>query len=397
MPIMWARFSSTIVVLACATTTSHAQQVLRIARAEVMSLDMKTEPVAIGNHAATQGATGVVWEHVVPDRAPVSEASGQPRLLEDIRLLVRFDSPLPSGHVLRFFDSNGAEVDSLRPGAGATATEFWSKNLPGARPRVSLTREQQGATPAATIFFAYKVLPAEKQSISPPNQLMPASDAPPRLRQLGKPVARLRFMILNEGEATCTTFVVGDRLLLTNQHCISNDEERASALVDFNYDSEDSPLTALRVSAIVSKSRELDYALLRLATEPPPNTGRLYFAPSQWQWNAAPNPHPLAIVQHPSGLPKAVSIAECVLDGPSRVGVTPGDNTDFGHQCDTLGGSSGSPVMDWKSGLVVGLHHFGFVSGVNHPVNQAVLFTRILEQIRKDDAQAHADMIRPRP
>ena len=37
--------------------------------------------------------------------------------------------------------------------------------------------------------------------------------------------------------------------------------------------------------------------------------------------------------------------------GDARVGVLPGEPTDFGHLCDTLGGSSGSPVLDWSSGV----------------------------------------------
>jgi V8-like Glu-specific endopeptidase len=40
-------------------------------------------------------------------------------------------------------------------------------------------------------------------------------------------------------------------------------------------------------------------------------------------------------------------------------GVRPEVLTDFGHSCDTIQGSSGSPVLD-SNHRVVGLHHWGF-------------------------------------
>ena len=92
-----------------------------------------------------------------------------------------------------------------------------------------------------------------------------------------------------------------------------------------------------------------------------------------------------------------MSIADCHLAGLDRVGVKAGDRTDFGHFCDTLGGSSGSPILDWSSGLVVGLHHFGFLAGAADPVNQGVVHARILADILQQDKAAHAEMIQPRP
>ncbi len=57
------------------------------------------------------------------------------------------------------------------------------------------------------------------------------------------------------------------------------------------------------------------------------------------------------------------------------------DKTDFEHRCDTLGGSSGSPVLDRASLNVVGLHHLGFLEG-DTPVNRAVLIADVLAKIR---------------
>jgi hypothetical protein len=384
-------------VVTLATTAGAAQDALRVPRAEVLTLDMIVEPQPLAVKPATTGAAGTVWEHRIPASAVTTAAPGQSRDLERVRVLVRFSQPLPAGHVLRFLDAAGTEVERLQTAQNAGPIEFWSRTIPGKQARVTLTRTLTAPTPEATIFFAYPVFRSEPQSIFGKNQLEPAAGAPERFQRLGRPVARLRFMIQGEGQATCTAFAVGARLILTNQHCITNDSERDSALVDFHFDSRESRLTELRVTSVVSTSPELDYALLRLAADPPANTGRLYFAPVSWTWSTNPHGHPLFIVQHPNGRPKMVSMADCRLDGALRAGVQPGDLSDFGHQCDTLGGSSGSPVMDFGSGLVVGLHHFGFLPGAKSPVNQAVIHTRILEDVRKKDAAAHAEMTLPRP
>ena len=57
---------------------------------------------------------------------------------------------------------------------------------------------------------------------------------------------------------------------------------------------------------------------------------------------------------------------------------------DFGHRCDTLGGSSGAPVLDLQSGRIVGLHHWGYLDSDPDPVNQAVHFRLILDDLRSD-------------
>ena len=88
-------------------------------------------------------------------------------------------------------------------------------------------------------------------------------------------------------------------------------------------------------------------------------------------------------------------MADCKLSGVNRIGAKTGDASDFGHLCDTLGGSSGSPVMDWQSGFVV-LHHFGFVSASSDPVNQGGRAQAPADILLKDEA-AHAEMVMPKP
>jgi hypothetical protein len=367
-----------------------AQAPLQLIRERIFSFDMRIDPQPVAV-AANTGAAGVAWRADIVSRFP--QGGG----LNGIRVHVLLDAPLAAGQTLRVLDRAGAVVDQVSGSATDLVRELWSREVPDGAAVVELSRSAPGRAPGATLSYAYHVTPTEQQAISGKNQLMKVADAPPRIRQLGKSVARLRFMVAGAGQATCTAFLVGKRLILTNQHCISNDSERASALVEFNYDIDGSTVEGIGVATVLATDAGLDYALLGLAADPPSGVGRLYFAPDTWQWAAPPAEHPLVIVQHPSGRPKEVSMADCKLSGLDRIGAKAGDACDFGHLCDTLGGSSGSPVMDWQSGFVVGLHHFGFVDGSNDPVNQAVVHKRILADILLKDKAAHAEIVQPRP
>ena len=76
------------------------------------------------------------------------------------------------------------------------------------------------------------------------------------------------------------------------------------------------------------------------------------------------------MIEHPAGESKQVSRVDCKVQGVDLIGRST-DKTDFGHTCDTLGGSSGSPVLDPAHLEVVGLHHLA-VTTAGVVVNQAV-------------------------
>ena len=106
-------------------------------------------------------------------------------------------------------------------------------------------------------------------------------------------------------------------------------------------------------------------ALLRLEGQPGLKWGVLDFAATD-----ALDGEKLFVVQHPSGEAKQISDEGCavvMIPAPGR-----GADTDLAHGCDTLGGSSGSPVFN-STGHVVGLHHWGRAnSGTFRNANRAV-------------------------
>jgi hypothetical protein len=89
---------------------------------------------------------------------------------------------------------------------------------------------------------------------------------------------------------------------------------------------------------------------------------------------------PLYVVQHPNGDPKRVSRNDCSVDEVSVAGRGMA-NTDFSHRCDTLGGSSGAPVVSLATHKVVGLHHLGFEEDSVMRLNRAVHIKQIFADI----------------
>jgi len=171
----------------------------------------------------------------------------------------------------------------------------------------------------------------------------------------GRPVAAVYFPSAStKKEISCTGFAVTDTLFITNYHCISAAWQIRTAFVRFNFElnAADPVFERKFVGFAMPPNATLDFTVLRLnsAIQSP------YIAKLQ--------PEPLTVnkqlvlFQHPDGLRKKVASSGCQIDVVDGAGQTP-SHTDFYHSCDSSGGSSGSPVMDPTSGIVVGVHHLG--------------------------------------
>lgn len=172
----------------------------------------------------------------------------------------------------------------------------------------------------------------------------------------------------------CTGFLVGEDLFVTNEHCVSDADTCQTAKALFGYERTGvgfaRPTDQYGCSAVIAVDRLHDVALLRLETptgEFP--AGQLYgvldFATSDVQRGDK-----LFIIQHPAGEAKQISDLDCAVKEVPVNGYAP--KLDFSHTCDTLGGSSGSPVFN-EAGEVVGLHHLAKApTGSFVDVNRAV-------------------------
>lgn len=268
--------------------------------------------------------------------------------------------------------------------ASDTNTDFWSDEIPGEVAKVEVI----ASAPNTNLQLSVDRLivsrkPTEVRALTV-NKLQSISEASSTIQGWGRSVARLVFVGDGNGQFLCTGFLVALDLFLTNNHCIKTPTEMSSGLAEFDYDRPDATPVTLRFKKIVMTNQALDFTLLRLATpsDRPPFT---------FDTSVTEN-RPMVIIQHPAGRPKQVSIENCKVFGAQIPGVTP-TLTDFGHGCDTLGGSSGSPVIDIQSGRVLGLHHLGFIPP-NQPINRAVRIQQILDflntELRDDPAARQA-------
>lgn len=194
-----------------------------------------------------------------------------------------------------------------------------------------------------------------------------------------RPVARL----LIGGSGLCTGWRVGkNNHLLTNNHCVGTAGELSSTEVWFNYQNtqcgKSSGATVVKVTGnqLFRTDYNLDYTLFSVndfarissfghlgLTVRQPQQGESIFIPQ----HGAGNPKELAMFsdQNNSGV--------CEIDIAVTAGRAAG--TDTGYYCDTIGGSSGSPVIAAQTNNAIALHHFGGCT------NQGVLISKIWPQI----------------
>ncbi|TQV88081.1 PKD domain-containing protein [Aliikangiella coralliicola] len=178
-----------------------------------------------------------------------------------------------------------------------------------------------------------------------------------------RPVARL----LINGSGLCTAWRVGSgNHMFTNNHCVESQSELSNTEVWFNYQNTSCGGSTLEPTTIVTGDNlfktdyTLDYTLFSV-TNFSSISSFGYFGLDVRDATAQ---ELMYIPQHGSGNPKELSIESdentgglCRVDSPFANGR--GTNTDMGYMCDTIGGSSGSPVLASSSNKVIALHHFG--------------------------------------
>jgi trypsin-like peptidase len=278
---------------------------------------------------------------------------------------------LRSRWTLQVFDQQNELAWKYSPVSGDPA-EAWSDEIAGDSAKLIIQSTSENPPFKISVdLFVVSHAGAVPRSITFPDQRESIVSQQQDIRELGKATARLRFIGDNGKRYVCSGFLISADLFITNQHCPETESEWRSSLVDFDYDLPSAKPTTLRFAQQVAVNRNLDVAIYRLASK---LTDR---RPLKLSAEAPIEDAALLIIEHPGGEPKQVSITDCRVQGADLEGVST-SKTDFGHLCDTLGGSSGAGVMDLRSKQVVGLHHLGFIETRDQPVNRAVKMGLIL-------------------
>ncbi len=199
-----------------------------------------------------------------------------------------------------------------------------------------------------------------------------------RYRLAANPIGRLQIMVRRDGGrmgmALCTASVLSAEHILTNYHCIPGAVNltvlQANLQMDYLDENETERVRGYEVDIEpVEADPELDYAILRVQGNPARDFGTVTISALAPQVREA-----VFIIHHPEGKPKTLSRKDCwveALTGPQ-----------FIHTCDTLGGSSGSPIFADETFQVVGLHFAGSEQG-NYGKSIAALLarSRVLESL----------------
>lgn len=277
----------------------------------------------------------------------------------------------------------GEKSWSFASGSDLDAEEFWTPELAGESLDVHVFSDVPNSALKLVIDTSIEyVKSAEEKSIVGPDdtiEILKASD--PKYIKWGHAVAKLTFITDDDNEAEwCTGFLVAPDIFMTNEHCPRSRRERQRSIVEFDYDSELAATKIVKLKAELMRNEDLDFALYRLNK---PLTDRDFLKLKNDDQNLS-NQKPLIVIQHPGGRPKRLASVQCQVKTSATGSIDP--ISDFGHECDTEGGSSGSPVQD-TSGAVVGLHHYGFPStkGPAEKINQAIKMGEILNFVKSKD------------
>ncbi len=182
-------------------------------------------------------------------------------------------------------------------------------------------------------------------------------------RQVGRAVGRLD-VLTDTGTFPCTAFLIAGNRLVTNHHCVPGitEDPRTGATsifavefrAGFLRDGLEGEDTVFRVSpAPLESDKALDYSVLQILGDANAAFGALDLS------DALPEDRdPFWVIGHPDGRALQISREKCQAAAPA---INAGR---VRHTCDTLPGSSGSPVIDAGLRQVVALHHAA-AGGVN--------------------------------
>jgi len=176
--------------------------------------------------------------------------------------------------------------------------------------------------------------------------------------------------LLIDGRSACTAWLVGSEgRLMTNNHCIKDEEKAKVVDVEFNAESEScedlcedwfgcSGTVVANETTFIATSTAFDYTLVQLPSSVQlPTTSFL-----QMRESGAIVGEQIYIPQHPKAWGKR--IADVLDDGTPAIITATNVSTICSekavtYSADTQGGSSGSPVLSAKDNLVVAIHNCG--------------------------------------
>jgi hypothetical protein len=294
---------------------------------------------------------------------------------------VRGEDPDPESWALRIVNPDDeSQVYEELGFDDVVDRQIWSDLIPDRRATVLVLSDKPDNAVRIRLneVIVFEPRPAPLGITGGSNDMAPIGNFDPWVIDMGKSVARIIFSATDGNTYGCTGFLVTADLMLTNHHCIATQKDMNSAIVDFDYDSATSAIERVKFSRIELTDQALDYSFVRLRESQ-------LRTPLLLSTAGVMTDEELLVIQHPEAGTKLVSRVGCRVLDPEISGEG-AELTDFSHFCDTLGSSSGSPVISFDRQAIVGLHHLTFDQDNLELANKAVKLELILDAIPADMA-----------
>ncbi len=299
---------------------------------------------------------------------------------------------LPADEKVTISDPDGHQSYVLSGQGKMQAGEFWSQHIKGSEVVLKFSTRRSLAN-----GFSIDKYSAGTFDLGGPEAICGANDkenavcyqnSHPTEYSRSQSVARM-LTTKSNGSFLCTGWLASDsNHFVTNEHCVTSATEALNT--DYEFEAEAAncgdnncqlchPGVVISGATFIQDSAALDYALLQITSVNPAST----YGYLEIDDRAAVVGEQIYIPQHPNGRARELGIESTDPGNPSGVcevdeftnGCSSSSYQDVGYQCDTEGGSSGSPVLATSSHKVIALHHCA-----NCP-NRGVPITLVCDEI----------------
>ena len=282
---------------------------------------------------------------------------------------------LESSDTVQLFNKAGvlrATYDSSRNGA------FWAHSVDGDEARIVLNASPGNRSSLTIDTFGYGYPATSEDGEFVAESTCSTDDKTDRechkatyRYNVANSVGRMLFTSDTGGQFVCTGSLISHQNhFITNNHCINSQAEANSLEVRFNYEyttcggSTTKSFDAYTGSNMLWTSSGLDATLLTIDTTDGNAAATYGYLPVSGR--VLNDGDPIYIPQHPGGGRKKIAAtadgvlwAQALTARTTESGSTA--NSSLLHNADTLGGSSGSPVLDTQN-YIIALHHTGYAS-----------------------------------